>query len=89
MRRNKAICFAALAGCLTLAGCIVRVPRAVPDCVRTPCGVGVPACVPPRFSEPQVPIFSPSGDLQLMPRSQFKIWDTTTPLGDAPAQGFK
>lgn len=73
----------ALAICLAfcLAGCVV--PNAQP-ChgypVRSPCGVGLPSCVPPVFAEPQVPLYSPHGDLQLVPRSQFKVWDTTSPL---------
>lgn len=70
-----------------LVGCIV--PAGPSPCVRSPCGSGMPSCVAPRFSEPQVPIYSTDGDLQLMPHSQFKIWDTRTPLGEVPQRGFK
>lgn len=70
-----------------LSGCVV--PSGPPACVRSPCGSGLPNCVTPRFNEPQVPLYSTEGDLQLMPHSQFKIWDTHTPLGEVPTAGFK
>lgn len=66
---------------LSLSGCCV--PHSRPCHVqpmRPPCGVGLPACVPTRFAEPHVPLYSTRGQLQLMPHSQFKIWDTTSPL---------